>query len=202
MVEANGHRRDSLYGPRTALVVVDVQNDFAHPEGSLSVPGGEGVVDAVNSEVERAAAAGARIVYTQDWHPPDTPHFVTGGGVWPPHGVRGTWGAQLHDRLLVAGEVVRKATGSEDGYSGFTVRHAEGHDVPTRLGVVLMAAGIDTVVIVGLATDYCVRDSATDAVNLGFATVVLRDAIGAVDVEPGDGERALAGLSAAGVTVL
>ncbi len=106
------------YDAQTALVVVDVQNDFADPRGSLSVRGGEAVVDAVNREIDRARAAGATVAYTQDWHPESTPHFQKDGGVWPVHCVRNTWGAELHPRLVVAGEVVRKGVDGEDGYSG------------------------------------------------------------------------------------
>src|SRR6476469_6238727 len=84
------------YDPSTALVVVDVQNAFAHPAGSLSVVGGDGVVQAVNGEIARAEAAGAAVVFTQDWHPESTPHFAKDGGIWPVHCVADTWGAELH----------------------------------------------------------------------------------------------------------
>ena len=110
------------YDEHTALVVVDVQNDFADPGGSLYVREGEKVVPVINEHVEQARAKGAMIVYTQDWHPESTPHFQKDGGIWPVHCVQGTWGAELHPDLEVAGEVVRKGTGGEDGYSGFTVR--------------------------------------------------------------------------------
>src|SRR5918999_1313891 len=92
------------YDERTALVVVDVQNDFADPGGSLHVPGGEAVVPVVNDEVAAARAAGALVVYTQDWHPADTPHFAKDGGTWPVHCVGGTWGSDLHPRLTLDGE--------------------------------------------------------------------------------------------------
>jgi nicotinamidase/pyrazinamidase len=103
------------YDRSTALVVVDVQNDFADPKGSLYVGEGERVVPLVNREIERALAADALVVYTQDWHPAQTPHFQSGGGAWPEHCVQYTWGAQLHPDLRVAGEVVRKGQGGEDG---------------------------------------------------------------------------------------
>ena len=96
----------------TALVVVDVQNDYADPKGSLYVGEGERVVPLVNRELQRGLVAGALVVYTQDWHPPETPHFRSGGGVWPEHCVQHTWGAQLHPNLRVAGEVVRKGQGA------------------------------------------------------------------------------------------
>ena len=110
------------YDPTSALVVVDVQNDFADPGGSLFVRGGEAVVARVNDEVQRAIAGGALVVYTQDWHPPSTPHFAKDGGVWPVHCVADTWGAELHPDLIVAGPSVRKGSNGEDGYSGFTMR--------------------------------------------------------------------------------
>ena len=110
------------YDTSTALVVVDVQNDFADPSGGLYVREGEQVVQAANAEIDAATAAGAPVFYTQDWHPPTTPHFQKDGGVWPVHCVADTWGAELHPRLRVAGPVVRKGVGGEDGYSGFTMR--------------------------------------------------------------------------------
>jgi nicotinamidase/pyrazinamidase len=191
------------YGPATALVVVDVQNDFADPRGALHVPGGEDVVQVVNREVERARAAGALVVYTQDWHPPRTPHFLTEGGPWPVHCVAGSWGAALAPALKVAGPVVRKGTGGEDGYSGFTVRDPEtGHERPTELAALLHERGTTRVVVVGLATDYCVKETALDALRTGLSTTVLEEAVRAVDLEAGDGARALDELRRAGAEVL
>ena len=99
----------TTYDERTALIVVDVQNDFADPGGSLYVAGGDDIVPLVNDEIHAARAAGATVVLTQDWHPPATPHFTTDGGVWPVHCVRGTWGAALHPDggLLTSGAVTR-----------------------------------------------------------------------------------------------
>jgi nicotinamidase/pyrazinamidase len=191
------------YDERTALLVTDVQNDFADPAGSLSVPGGLDVIPAVNAEIRAALAAGAPVVYTQDWHPPETPHFVTQGGPWPPHCVRGSWGAQLHPDLVVDGPVVRKGTGGEDGYSGFTVRDPlTAAESDTALDGMLRARGVERVVVVGLALDYCVLATALDAVRLGYECEVVRDATAAVEVEPGDGERAVAELVDTGVTVI
>ncbi|CAN5652174.1 bifunctional nicotinamidase/pyrazinamidase [soil metagenome] len=190
------------YDARSALIVVDVQNDFADPDGSLYVADGEAVVRVANDEVAQAGAAGSLVVYTQDWHPPSTPHFETSGGVWPVHCVRDTWGAQLHPDLVVAGPVVRKGTGGEDGYSGFTVRRPEsGEESDTALEAMLRDHGVTCVVIVGLAADVCVKDTALDAVRRGFDTTVLRDGVRAVERTPGDGAAALAELSAAGVEV-
>jgi nicotinamidase/pyrazinamidase len=188
------------YDAETALVVVDVQNDFADPAGSLSVPGADRVIDAVNNEIGAASAAGVPVVYTQDWHPARTPHFVTDGGTWPVHCVAGTWGAELHPRLTVKGPAVRKGTGGEDGYSGFTMRDVTtGMDKSTGLDELLREQGTKRVVIVGLALDYCVRGTALDAIRLGYETVVPTAATAPVEVTEGDGARTEAELAAAGV---
>jgi nicotinamidase/pyrazinamidase len=191
------------YDPTTALVVVDVQNDFADPAGSLAVAGGEDVVARAGAEAAAATAAGAVVVCTQDWHPADTPHFSKDGGTWPVHCVGGTWGAELHPGLDAPGLRVRKGTGGEDGYSGFTVRDpVTGVEAPTALAGLLRERGVERVVVVGIATDYCVKETALDAARLGFATTVLADAVRAVDLSPGDGDRALQDLAAAGVAVV
>jgi nicotinamidase/pyrazinamidase len=191
------------YDDRTALLVVDVQNDFADPSGSLSVAGGEDVVVAANREIERARARGATVVYTQDWHPPSTPHFAKDGGTWPVHCVAGTWGAAFHPDLVVDGDAIRKGTGGEDGYSGFTMRDpSTGEETSTGLAELLHDRGIERVVIAGLATDYCVRETGLDAVTNGFVTTVVRDAVAAVDLEAGDGDRALDELARAGIAVV
>jgi nicotinamidase/pyrazinamidase len=190
-----------LFSPTSALVVVDMQNDFTDPTGSLSVGGGEVVLGTVNAAIIRAAASGSPVFYTQDWHPESTPHFAKDGGIWPVHCVGGTWGAELHPRLIVAGPIVRKGTNGEDGYSGFTMRHpTSGDTIPTELESLL--SGIEQVVVVGLALDYCVKDTALDAARLGFVTVVPRSTTAAVNLDPGDGERASATLEAAGVSVV
>jgi nicotinamidase/pyrazinamidase len=187
------------YDDTTALVVVDVQNDFADPAGSLYVSGGEDVVPVVNDEISRARAGGALVVYTQDWHPGDTPHFVKDGGVWPVHCVKESWGAAFHPDLDVSGPVVRKGTGGEDGYSGFTVRDPEsGEEHGTDLEAILRDHGIRRVVIAGLATDYCVKETALDALDRGFPTTVLGPTVRAVDLQAGDGDRALDAIRAAG----
>lgn len=190
------------YDESTALVVVDVQNDFADPSGSLSVTGGEAIIDRVNAEIARAQAAAATIVYTQDWHPPSTPHFAKDGGIWPVHCVADTWGSALHPRLTVTGERVRKGQNGEDGYSGFTMRDpVSGKEVPTELEGLLRRHDVRRVVVCGLATDYCVRATALDAVRLGFETSVLTDAIAAVNLKPEDGDRALSEMADAGVAL-
>ncbi len=191
------------YDRDTALVVVDCQNDFADPRGSLYVQGGEEVVARCNAEIVRAASAGAFVVYTQDWHPESTPHFEKDGGIWPVHCVADTWGAELHPRLLVAGPSVRKGVGGEDGYSGFTVRDPLTEATsPTGLADLLAEAGVGKVVVVGLALDYCVKATAIDAVPAGFSAVVLRDATAAVNLQPGDDDRAVEELISQGVVVV
>lgn len=192
------------YGPNVALIVVDVQNDFADPAGSLYVRGGEQVIERVNAEIQAATRDRAHIVCTQDWHPEHTPHFARDGGVWPVHCVAGTWGAELHPALRVPDTitVIRKGANGEDGYSGFTMRDpVTGRTVPTALEPLLREAGVTDVVVAGLATDYCVKETALDARRLGFATTVLTDAVAAVDLRPGDGEAALAALRDEGVVL-
>ncbi len=197
----------SRYDTRTALVVVDVQNDFADPGGGLYVRGGEQVVPLVDAEARAARDAGASVVLTQDWHPADTPHFEKDGGVWPVHCVGGTWGAELHPGLAsgpaAAGERVRKGTGGEDGYSGFTVRDpVSGEERPTALETLLRDRGVERLVVCGIATDYCVLETVLDGLRLGFPTTVLTDAVRAVDLQPGDGDRALGRMAEAGAVLV
>lgn len=190
------------YDRLTALIVVDVQNDFADSKGSLSVAGGAAIIPIVNREARAASAAGAFVACTQDWHPAHTPHFAQDGGIWPVHCVGGAWGAELHPDLDVVGPSVHKGANGEDGYSGFTMRDpVSGVEIPTELDGLLRERGIERVVVCGLATDYCVKSTALDAARLGYATIVLLDAIAAVDLAPGDGARALEELAAAGVTL-
>jgi nicotinamidase/pyrazinamidase len=190
------------YRPGVALIVVDVQNDFADPTGSLGVRGGAAIIPIVNREAALARVNGALVAYSQDWHPEHTPHFATDGGPWPVHCVRDTWGAALHPALEVPDDapLIRKGANGEDGYSAFTMRDPEtGDTLSTELERLLRDAAVDDVVVVGLATDYCIAATAADAVRLGFATTILTDAVAAVNLQPGDGERALAGLEGAGV---
>ena len=192
------------YDTTTALIVVDVQNDFADPTGNLSVAGGDAIVPYVNGQIAVALAGGAFVAYTQDWHPPSTPHFAKDGGPWPVHCVAGTWGAAFHPALTAdAGPSVRKGANGEDGYSGFTMRDPlKGATVPTELDGLLRGRGIRRVVVCGLATDYCVRATALDAAALGYQTSVLVDGVRAVNLQPGDGAGALAELVEAGVELV
>ncbi len=186
--------------PVRALIVVDVQNDFADPKGSLYVTGGEDTVPVINTLIEQADGP---VIYTQDWHPPVTPHFATSGGVWPEHCVRDTWGAALHPDLIVDGPVVRKGTRGEDGYSGFTMRDPEsGETSMTELVDLLQASEVTEVTVVGLALDVCVKATALDAIANEFDTRVLLEACRSVDLNEGDGVRAVDEMLAHGVDVV
>jgi nicotinamidase/pyrazinamidase len=191
------------YEDKTALLVVDVQNDFADPSGSLSVAGGEEVLEPLDAEIRAAEKGHALVVYTQDWHPEHTPHFRQDGGIWPVHCVGGSWGAELHPGLrMVPGEVIHKGEDGRDGYSAFSVRDPRGGEAePTRLERILRERGIERVVLGGLATDYCVVESVLDARRLGFDAEVVTGAIRAVDLGPGDGDRALERMREAGATL-
>ena len=176
---------------KRALVVVDVQRDFC-AGGALAVPDGDAVVAPINALIEKFLAEGSLVFLTRDWHPPDHSSFADQGGLWPPHCVADTEGATFHPDLVANDDttVISKATEREgDAYSGF-----EGTDLGNRL----QAAGVTEVFVCGLATDYCVKATALDALQAGLATIVLTDGIRGVDVQPGDSQRALDELSAAG----
>jgi nicotinamidase/pyrazinamidase len=189
------------YDNSTALIVVDVQNDFADRNGSLYVDGAETAIDFINSHIRAAADAGATIVYTQDWHPPSTPHFQTEGGIWPVHCVADTFGARFHPDLLVLEDAVfiKTGVGGEDGYSAFNVRDPLSGEV-TPTGLVDRLEGVSQVVVLGIALDYCVKETAIDAADL-YATTVLADGTRAVNLEPGDAARAVAAMVSAGVVI-
>jgi nicotinamidase/pyrazinamidase len=174
-----------------ALIVVDVQNDFC-PGGALAVPDGDAVVEPIN----RLAAESDFVVATRDWHPPDHGSFAEQGGPWPVHCVAGTPGAELHpavDRDLIDAVVDKGQAVDLEGYSGF-----EG----TELERLLRERGVESVDVTGLALDYCVRATALDARRAGFDVTVHHDATRAVEVTPGDAERAVEELRAAGVEVV
>ena len=176
-----------------ALLVIDYQNDFAAPDGALSVAGGDAIAGRIN-ELMRSGDY-ELVVATRDWHPPDHGSFTEQGGVWPVHCVQDTPGAQLHPGLDEAAVDVIVDKGQDpgtDGYSGFD---------GTRLDELLRERGIDQVTVVGLATDYCVKNTALEALQAGFAVTVDTTAVRGVDVEPGDSDRALAELRAAGAAM-
>jgi len=177
-----------------ALILVDVQNDFL-PGGALAVPDGDAVVGPLNRWIERFEQAGAPVFATRDWHPADHCSFKPQGGPWPPHCIAGTPGAAFAAGLrLPAGcQVVAKATRAErDAYSGFD---------GTGLAPELARRGVRRVWLGGLATDYCVRATALDAIANGFEVHVIVPAVRAVEVQPGDGERALEAMRAAGAVL-
>ncbi|MDQ3149401.1 MAG: isochorismatase family protein, partial [Chloroflexota bacterium] len=139
-----------------------------------------------------------------DWHPESTPHFARDGGVWPVHCVAGTWGAELHPSLVLPADAprVRKGTNGEDGYSAFTMRDpTTGEVTTTELEGLLRERGIERVIVCGLATDYCVKATALDAIRLGFGVLLLGEAVAAVNLAPNDGDQAMAELVSAGVTI-
>lgn len=192
------------YDRATALLVVDMQNDFADPKGSLHVAGGQEIVPLVNRQIDKAREAGALVVYSRDWHPATTPHFAKDGGIWPVHCVSASWGSSFHPGLSVTegAEIINKGTGGEDGYSVFSVRDPlSGESTATELEEVLRRNQIERLVIVGLATDYCVKETALDARRLGFEVLVLSEGIAAVNLQAGDGERALEAVAAAGARI-
>ncbi len=179
-----------------ALVIVDVQNDFC-PGGALAVSGGDEVVASLSRYAARFVEAGAAVFATRDWHPSRTRHFKEHGGLWPPHCVQGTRGADFHPdlRLPSGTTVVSKGMDpEEDAYSAFQARD----DRERPFAEVLRTRGVRRLFIGGLATDYCVKAMALDAIRAGFEAVVLEDAVRAVDLARGDGERALAEMKAAG----
>ncbi len=169
---------------KDALIIVDVQRDFCSG-GSLPVPEGEKIVPILNKYIEKFSKAGALIVATRDWHPPNHVSFKGYGGIWPPHCIQGTPGAEFHPDLNLPKEakIISKATlADKEAYSGFD---------GTGLEIELKNAGIQRVFIGGLATDYCVKSTVLDALKIGFETVLLIDAIKGVDINPGDSERAI-----------
>jgi nicotinamidase/pyrazinamidase len=176
-----------------ALVIVDFQNDFTPPGGALPVPDGDAIADRVNELVRSGRFA--LIVATRDWHPPDHGSFDSHGGVWPAHCVQDSEGAELHPALerehvdVVIDKGQDRAT---EGYSAF-----EG----TELQRLLRERGIDSLTVVGLATDYCVKNTALDALREGFEVTIDAEAVRGVNLEPGDSERALEEVRAAGAAV-
>ena len=190
-------------GPDHALVVVDLQHDFADPSGSLYVRGGEDLLAPIVQAIERTRAAGGLVVYTQDWHPTQTPHFADFGGLWPVHCVIDSAGAEFVPGLPVVGPVVRKGSGPEDGYSGFSVLHLPtGENRETELSAILDENGIMAITIVGLAGDWCVKDTAIDGIRLGYRVAVPLSLTRFVELGPDDKESAVTAMREAGVTVL
>jgi nicotinamidase/pyrazinamidase len=184
----------------SALIVVDVQNDFCDG-GALSVSRGQEVVPVLNAYAERFAAAGRPVLATRDWHPRRTRHFKEFGGVWPPHCVQGTDGAAFHPELrLPEGTPIatKGADPEEDAYSGFQGRLPDGSDLATAL----RKRGVRHVYVGGLATDYCVRATVLDALKEGFEATVLLDASLGVNLRPHDAEEAIQEMVDAGAGIV
>ena len=172
-----------------ALLIVDVQNDFC-PGGALGVRDGDRVIEPLNRAIARFSAEGLPIFATRDWHPPVTKHFHQYGGIWPVHCVQGTAGARLHHGLRLPPDVVMLSKGTDperDSYSAFDAATADG----TLLEKLLEEQGVEHLYIGGLATDYCVKASALEALLIGKKVSVLTDAVAGVDLGPGDSDRAL-----------
>jgi nicotinamidase/pyrazinamidase len=185
--------------PGSALVIVDVQNDFC-PGGSLAVTGGHEVVPVMNRYAEAFAAAGRLVVADRDYHPGRTTHFVQFGGAWPPHCVQGTPGAEYHPNLALPPETVHVVKGmgaEEDAYSVFQGRDSAGRSFEALLA----EHGIRKLYVGGLATDYCVKHTVLDALKAGYEVVVIEEGVRAVNVQPGDGDRAIEEMQAAGAAI-
>jgi nicotinamidase/pyrazinamidase len=179
---------------KRALIVVDVQNDFC-PGGALAVAQGDEVVAPLNKLIEEFLEQGEPVFKSRDWHPEVTRHFAAYGGTWPVHCVQNTKGAEFHPDLIddMHIRVISKGLGDEDSYSAFD---------GTDLALQLQRLGVEEVWVGGLATDYCVKNTVLDALNEGFRVRALKDAMRAVEVKPGDGERAIAEMQNAGAEVV
>ena len=179
---------------KRALIVVDVQNDFC-PGGTLAVPHGDEVVEPLNQVINEFLQQGAPVYKSRDWHPPTTKHFAAYGGTWPVHCVQNTKGAEFHPALRDDPriKVISKGLGDKDCYSAFD---------ETDLASELHAQNVEEVVVGGLATDYCVKNTVLDALKKGFKVKALQNAMRAVEVQPGDGDRAIEEMRAAGAEIV
>jgi nicotinamidase/pyrazinamidase len=179
---------------KRALIVVDVQNDFC-PGGALAVAHGDEVVAPLNSLITEFLERGEPVFKSRDWHPAITKHFAVYGGTWPVHCVQGTTGAEFHASLTDDPRihVVSKGLGDEDSYSAF-----DGTDLASQL----RKLGVEEVLVGGLATDYCVKNTVLDALKQGFGVKALKDAMRPVELKPGDGEQAIAAMRAAGAAIV
>jgi nicotinamidase/pyrazinamidase len=185
---------------QSALLVVDIQKDFC-AGGALAAPGGDDIIPAVNRHLADARAREVAVYATRDWHPEQTSHFKEYGGTWPPHCVQGTLGAQFHPDLKLPPDAIVVNKGDDPhrhGYSAFDGHTAAGKSLLDDL----RDRRIKRVYVMGIATDYCVRESALDALRAGLEVRVLADAIAGIDVRPGDAQRALDEISAAGAQIV
>jgi len=179
---------------KRALIVVDVQNDFC-PGGALAVTHGDEVVAPLNELIDEFLQRGEPVFKSRDWHPEKTKHFSIYGGVWPVHCVQDTYGAEFHAGLIddIHIRIISKGLGDEDSYSAFD---------GTDLALQLERLGVREVWIGGLATDYCVKNTALDALKQGLNVKVIKEAIRAVDLQPGDGQRAIDEMRNAGAELV
>jgi nicotinamidase/pyrazinamidase len=179
---------------KRALLLVDVQNDFC-PGGALAVAEGDQVIAPLNKLIEEFLNRGEPVFRSRDWHPPQTKHFTEFGGTWPVHCVQNTKGAEFHPDLIDDGRIrtISKGMGDEDSYSAF-----DGTDLASQL----RQLGVEEVWVGGLATDYCVKNTVLDALKQGFEVKALEDAMRAVEVNPGDGERAIEEMRKAGAEIV
>ena len=180
--------------PKRALIVVDVQNDFC-PGGALAVAHGDDVVAPLNILITEFLQRGEPVFRSRDWHPPNTKHFTDFGGTWPVHCVQNTRGAEFHPDLIddIHIRTISKGLGDEDCYSAFD---------RTDLALQLQRLGVEEIWVGGLATDYCVKSTVLEGLKEGFRVKVIEDAIRPVELQPGDGERALEEMSAAGAATV
>lgn len=179
---------------KQALIVVDVQNDFC-PGGALAVAEGDEVVAPLNELIDEFLERGDPVYKSRDWHPPKTKHFEAYGGTWPFHCVQNTKGAEFHPQLRDDPRirVISKGIGDTDCYSAFD---------ETDLASQLHEQGVEELVVGGLATDYCVKATVLAGLNEGFKVKALKNAMRAVDLKPGDGERAIQEMKAAGAQIV
>lgn len=179
---------------KQALIVVDVQNDFC-PGGAVAVPHGDEVVAPLNKLIDEFLKRGDPVYKSRDWHPPTTRHFKAYGGTWAVHCVQNTKGAEFHPALRDDPRinVISKGLGDTDCYSAFD---------ETDLDSQLNEAGVEEVVVGGLATDYCVKNTVLDALKRGYKVTAVEDAMRPVELQPGDGERAIEEMRTAGAKII
>jgi len=186
--------------PDSALLVIDVQNDFC-PGGALAVPEGDRVVPVINRCIDLFSRSGLPVIASRDWHPPRTSHFREFGGSWPPHCVQESVGAAFHPELRLPRDAAIVSKGMDpasDDYSAF--RASDPHGL--SLARLLEGLGVSHLYVAGLATDYCVRESVLEALRLGFRVTVISDGIRGVDLEQGDSDRAVAAMVSAGAEMI
>jgi nicotinamidase/pyrazinamidase len=188
-----------LFQAGAGLLLVDPQIDFC-PGGALGVAGGDRVMPVLSAWAAAAERAGIPIYVSRDWHPPRTTHFKEFGGLWPPHCVIGTPGSAFHPDLTLPHEytLVSKGMGAtEDAYSAFQARD----DRNVLLGDLLRERGVRHLYVLGLATDYCVRDTTLGGLEQGYRMTVVGDGVRAVNLQPQDGTAAVEAMRAAGAEI-